>query len=54
MKITVVTAVYNNRETIAQALESTLCQTHGDIERVVLMGVHRMELSMSSRDFRPA
>jgi len=38
MKISVITAVYNNRETIAQALDSALAQTHPDVELVVIDG----------------
>jgi glycosyltransferase involved in cell wall biosynthesis len=38
LKISVITAVYNNRETVADALESALGQTHGEIELVVVDG----------------
>lgn len=38
MKISVITAVRNNRDTIAAALESVLAQTHPDIELVVIDG----------------
>lgn len=38
MKISVITAVYNNRDTIAQALDSALGQTHPDIELIVIDG----------------
>ncbi len=38
MKISVVTAVYNNRGTVAAALESALQQTHDDVELVVIDG----------------
>ena len=38
MKISVITAVYNNRDTIAQALDSALAQTHPDVELVVIDG----------------
>lgn len=38
MKISVVTAVFNNRETIAAALDSVLAQTGADYELVVIDG----------------
>ncbi|MBP6735437.1 MAG: glycosyltransferase [Chromatiaceae bacterium] len=38
MKISVITAVYNNRDTIAQALDSALAQAHPDVELVVIDG----------------
>ena len=38
MKISVITAVYNNRDTIADALDSVLTQTHGDVELIVIDG----------------
>lgn len=38
MKISVVTAVYNRRATIGQALESVAAQTHADIEHLVQDG----------------
>lgn len=38
LKISVITAVYNNRDTVAQALDSVLAQTHPDIELVVIDG----------------
>lgn len=38
MKISVITAVYNNRETVAQALDSALAQTHPDVELIVIDG----------------
>ncbi len=38
MKISVITAVYNNRDTIAEALDSALTQTHPDVELVVIDG----------------
>ena len=38
MKISVITAVFNNRDTIAQALDSTLAQTHPDVELIVIDG----------------
>jgi glycosyltransferase involved in cell wall biosynthesis len=38
VKISVITAVYNNAGTIAQALESTLSQSHDDIELIVVDG----------------
>lgn len=38
MKISVITAVRNNRDTIAAALDSVLAQTHSDIELVVIDG----------------
>lgn len=38
MKISVITAVWNNRETVAEALESVLAQTHADVELVVIDG----------------
>ncbi len=38
MKISVITAVYNNRESIRDALESVLSQVHVDVELVVIDG----------------
>lgn len=38
MKISVITAVYNNRATVAAALDSALAQTHEDVELVVIDG----------------
>ncbi|MEI2640778.1 MAG: glycosyltransferase, partial [Candidatus Nanopelagicales bacterium] len=38
MKISVITAVYNNRNTIAAAIESILSQTHPCVELVVIDG----------------
>lgn len=38
MKISVITAVFNNRDTIADALESVLSQTHEDVELIVIDG----------------
>jgi glycosyltransferase involved in cell wall biosynthesis len=41
MKISVITAVYNNRDTVAQALDSVLAQSHPDIELIVIDGGSR-------------
>jgi len=38
MKISVVTAVYNARDTIADAIDSVLSQTHPDIELIIIDG----------------
>jgi glycosyltransferase involved in cell wall biosynthesis len=38
MKISVITAVYNNRDSIADALDSALGQTHDDVELIVIDG----------------
>ncbi|WP_373032903.1 glycosyltransferase family 2 protein [Sulfurovum sp.] len=38
MKISVITSVYNNKETIAEAIESVLSQTYDDIEYIVVDG----------------
>lgn len=38
MKISIITAVYNNRETIAGALDSALAQTGADFELIVIDG----------------
>ncbi|NDR56627.1 glycosyltransferase family 2 protein [Aliiruegeria sabulilitoris] len=38
MKITVITAVYNRVETIAQALDSVAAQSYGDVEHLVVDG----------------
>lgn len=38
MRISVITAVYNSRATVAEALASTLAQTHGEVELVVIDG----------------
>ena len=37
-KITVITAVYNNKETIKDALESVLSQTYHNVEHIVIDG----------------
>ena len=41
-KISVVTAVYNRRETIAQALDSVFSQTHQNVESVVIDGASKL------------
>jgi glycosyltransferase involved in cell wall biosynthesis len=41
MKISVITAVYNNRDTVAHALDSVLAQSHPDIELIVIDGGSR-------------
>jgi glycosyltransferase involved in cell wall biosynthesis len=38
LKISVITAVFNNRDTIADALDSALGQTHEDVEMIVIDG----------------
>lgn len=38
MKFSIITAVYNNAATIADAIESVLSQTHDDIEYIVIDG----------------
>lgn len=38
MKISVVTAVYNNRASVAAALDSVFAQTHDDVELIVIDG----------------
>lgn len=38
MKVSVITAVYNNRDTIARALDSVLAQDHLDVELIVIDG----------------
>lgn len=38
MKVSIVTVVYNNRDTIAQAIESVCSQRHDDIELIVIDG----------------
>ncbi len=38
MKISVITSVYNNQETIAQTIESVLSQTYDNIEYIVVDG----------------
>jgi glycosyltransferase len=38
MKISVITSVYNNRDTIAEAIESVLSQDHHDVEYIVIDG----------------
>jgi len=38
LKISVISAVYNNRNTIAHALDSVLAQSHRDIELIVIDG----------------
>ena len=38
MKISIITAVYNNRSTVAAALDSVLMQSHPDVEMIVIDG----------------
>jgi glycosyltransferase involved in cell wall biosynthesis len=38
MRISVVTAVYNRRDTVAQAIESVLSQTYPDVETILIDG----------------
>lgn len=38
MKISIITSVYNNQETIAEAMESVLSQTYSDIEYIIVDG----------------
>lgn len=38
MKISVITAVYNSRDTIAASLDSVLAQSHDDVELIVIDG----------------
>jgi len=38
MKISIITSVYNNKDTIAEAIESVLMQTYDDIEYIVVDG----------------
>jgi len=38
MKISIITAVYNNESTIRDAIESVLSQTHDDIEYIIIDG----------------
>ncbi len=38
LKISIITSVYNNKETIAEAIESVLSQTYGNIEYIVVDG----------------
>ncbi|RRS30905.1 MAG: family 2 glycosyl transferase [Epsilonproteobacteria bacterium (ex Lamellibrachia satsuma)] len=38
MKISIITSVYNNKETIAEAIESVLSQTYDNIEYIVVDG----------------
>jgi len=38
VKISVITAVYNNRDTLAAALDSALSQTHDEVELIVIDG----------------
>ena len=38
VRISVVTAVYNRRETVAQAIESVLSQTHPNVETILIDG----------------
>ena len=39
MKVSIITIVFNNRETIADAIESVLSQTYPDIEYIVVDGL---------------
>ncbi|MEI6267760.1 MAG: glycosyltransferase family 2 protein [Methylococcaceae bacterium] len=38
MKISIITSVYNNQETIAEAMDSALSQTYADIEYIIIDG----------------
>ena len=38
MKISIITSVYNNQETIAEAMDSVLSQTYTDIEYIIIDG----------------
>jgi glycosyltransferase involved in cell wall biosynthesis len=38
MKFSVITAVYNNREHIAESIDSVLAQSHPDVELIVIDG----------------
>lgn len=38
MKVSIITAVYNNAETVADAVESVRSQTHNNIEHIVIDG----------------
>jgi glycosyltransferase len=38
LKISIITSVYNNRATVAEAVESVLSQTYGNIEYIVVDG----------------
>ena len=38
MKISLITAVFNNRATLAEALDSALSQTHDEVELIVIDG----------------
>ena len=53
MRLSIVTAVFNNRDTVAHALESLFTQTHPDIEPVVIDGGSTdgtLEILRSHRD----
>lgn len=41
MKISVITAVYNAKETVADAIDSVLSQSHDDVELVVIDGASK-------------
>lgn len=41
MKVSIITSVYNNKETIADAIESVLSQTYSDIEYIVVDGASK-------------
>lgn len=41
MKISIITSVYNNEETIAEAIESVLSQTYDNIEYIVVDGASK-------------
>ena len=36
MKISIITSVFNNKETISEAIESVISQTYDDIEYIVI------------------
>ena len=41
VKISIITSVYNNKETIAEAIESVLSQSYSNIEYIVVDGASK-------------
>ena len=53
LKISIITAVYNNQKTIGQSIDSVLSQTYSDIEYIVIDGASTDGTMDVLRSFRP-
>jgi glycosyltransferase involved in cell wall biosynthesis len=51
-KISVITAVYNREDTVAQALDSMLAQTHPDVESVLIDGASNLATLQALERYR--